>query len=238
MEKAFVRILTLYGIIFGILSLSVNAQEEIAADEVLSIHGYGIDFKVGYQSLYGELGNEFSNQVLFGIEFAYLKNERFYSLGIDIGTGKIEKDRRLTTDYVWEKNEKAEYVSAELVFGKRYPVNRKGTIAPFFSLGFSFIGESYGAREKKGIEDNSKASDGLGSSFSPGVGVLYDITLKTRIKSGFIFGKPYKEQGSWLLRIKSGFRFLNFNDVEPAASGGMLYVSVGIAGIGRRVKKK
>lgn len=238
MEKAFVRILTLYGIIFGVLSLSVNAQEEIAADEVLSKHGYGIDLVLGHQSFFGDFGNEFSNQVLFGIGFAYLRNESFYSLGIDIGTGKIEKDRRLTADYVWEKNEKAEFVSAELIFGKRYPFNKRGTIAPFFSLGFSFMGESYGAREDKGIEDDSKASKGLGSSFSPGVGALYDIRLKMITRSGSIFGKSYKEQGSWLLRIKSGFRFLNFNDVEPAASGGILYVSVGIAGIGRRVKKK
>lgn len=238
MTKAFIQVLTICGLIIGILSFNVSAQEEIAADEVLSKHGYGIDLRLGYQLFYRDLSNEFTNQVLFGVEFAYLRDERFYSFGIDIGTGKIKRDRRLTLDYTWEKDEKAEYVSAELVFGKRYPFNKRGTIAPFFSLGFSFMGESYGAREEKGVEDDSKISKGLGSSFSPGFGALYDFRLKTTTRSGSFFGKSYKEQGSWFLRIKSGFRFLNFNDVEPSAGGGMLYLSVGITGIGRKVKKK
>lgn len=204
-------------------------RQYIRYEMVTSKWGYGFEFFSGYGLATGNLYNSFHSHVPLGVAFDVLyKNWTLY-LRDYIGIGSTHADIAVKGT-VWPNATKANTMIPEATLGYMLPIKGKLHLSPFAGVGGLILSPT----ESQKDESYYKQVGELGR-FAEIAGVNLDIKLgKT---SGGYPMAMYNEEGFWFLRIRYGYVMTNLGKLYPGLSGNMHYLTIGIGGQGRRIKR-
>jgi len=191
--------------------------------------GYGFEFFSGYGLGTGNLYNNFHGHVPLGVAFDVLyKNWTLY-LRDYIGIGSTYSDIAVNGT-VWPKSTKANTCIPEASLGYTLPLKSKLHISPFAGIGGLLLSPT----ESQKDESYYKQTSNLGS-FAWIAGLNVDIKLGKKNET-----YPFvatNEEAFWFLRIRYGYVMSNLANMYPGLSGNMHYLTIGIGGIGHRIKR-
>jgi len=191
--------------------------------------GYGFEFFSGYGLATGNLYNSFHGHVPIGVAFDVLyKNWTLY-LRDYIGIGTTHRDISVHGT-VWPSATKANTMVPEATLGYMLPIKSRLHISPFAGVGGLLLSPT----ESQKSESYYKQVGEL-DNFAWITGVNMDIKLGKNKGNYAIVS--YNEEAFWFLRIRYGYVMSNINKLYPGLSGNMHYLTIGIGGQGRRVKR-
>lgn len=204
-------------------------RKHIRYQFVPSKWGFVFEFFSGYGILTKELKNTFTNPVPIGIAFDIYYKKFALFLRDYIGFSKTKT--ALPYNYgVWEKGSQVRVFLPEASLGYVVLDNKFTKITPFAGYaGTGFLPTDNDVDENP---DLKRAGLKITNTFTAGINV--DIKLgksKTQMVS-------YNEESYWFLRLRYGYNLPQFQNRYNGYEGAMHYITVGIGGFGRAIKRK
>lgn len=204
-------------------------RKYIRFEFVPSKWGFVFEFFSGYGILTKELNNTFFNPVPIGIAFdVYYKKFGFF-LRDYIGFSKTKKDVPYNNG-IWEKGSQVRVFLPEASLGYVVLDNKIAKITPF--AGFS--GTAFLATDNDEEKNPELKKAGLKFTNTYTAGVNLDIKLGTS-KTEMV---SFNEESYWFLRLRYGYNLPQFQKRYNGYNGAMHYITVGIGGFGRAIKRK
>ena len=204
-------------------------RQNIRYEFVPSKWAFVFEFFSGYGILNEELKNTFTNPVPIGIAFdVYYKNVALF-LRNYIGFSKTKTDIPYNNG-IWEREKQARVYLPEASLGYVVMDNKIAKLTPFAG----FAGTAFLPTENDIQENKALKKAGLNFTNTYTAGINLDIKLgasKTEMVS-------YNEVGYWLLRLRYGYTQSQLQKRYDNYSGAMHYITVGIGGFGRTIKRK
>jgi len=210
---------------------SYNAfiRKHIRYEFVPSKWGFVFEFFSGYGILTGELKNTFTNPVPIGIAFDIYYKKFALFLRDYIGFSKTKTGVPYNTG-VWEKDSQVRLYLPEASLGYVIVDNKIAKLTPFAGYAGTAFLPTDNDQEKN--SDLKKAGLQFTNTFTAGMNV--DIKLG-RSKTEMVF---YNEESYWFLRLRYGYNLPQFQKRYNGYDGAMHYITVGIGGFGRAIKRK
>ncbi len=191
--------------------------------------GYAMEFFSGYGVFSGNLKNHYSNNVPMGIAFdIYYKNLVLY-LRDYIGFSSTKHDFTAYGEQ-WPENSQVRVFLPEASLGYVIHDSKHLKLAPFIGLSSTDIGPTdYDLTKAPNLKN-------------------YELKFSTTYSIGFNmdikFGKPKMamvsndlEESYWFLRIRYGYNFPQFSKSYNGFDGNMQYITIGLGGFGRKLKR-
>lgn len=190
--------------------------------------GIGFEFFGGYGILTKTLPNQYSNPVLWGIDFdIQYKKYIFYLHGL-LGHGDTRKEVSYGTS-LWEKGSQYELLLPEASVGYSILENNRFKVTPFAGISStSFIASS------ADIDKHPELKSVERSSMSYTLGFNTDIKMGSR---NFINGYGIYEQSYWFIRLRYAYIYPNFESKYSGMSGRFHYFTLGIGILARKIKR-
>ena len=188
--------------------------------------GMAFEFFSGYGIFTGTLSNNYTNNVPLGVAFdiCYKKIELY--LRDYIGFNSTKKDFDYSTG-VYEKSSSTTVFIPEASLGFAALDNDRFKLAPFAGIGGLLIAPPFAKTDKE-----PELKEVSISAFTYNLGVSFDIKFG---KKGYAF-RPKSSYG--FLRIRYGYSIPNFSKKYDEFSGGTHYITVGVGGFSRGLKRK
>ena len=147
-----------------------------------------------------------------------------------IGFSKTKVDM-LYSKGVWEKGSNATIFLPEASLGYTAMDNKHIKLAPFIGIASTGIGPSEYDQQQN--PDLKNADLGFTATYT--LGLNLDIKLK-RSKAKMVTNGP--EQSYWFLRLRYAYNLSQFENKYPGFDGNMHYLTIGIGGFGRAIKRQ
>ncbi len=187
--------------------------------------GMAFEFFSGYSVFTGTLNKSYTSNVPIGVAFDICYKRFELYLRDYIGFNSTKKD----IDYsngVYSKGSSTMVFIPEASLGFAVLENDRFKIAPFAGIGGLLISPPSGKTVKEPELDEVSIS-----AFTYNLGVSYDIKFS---KKGYSF-RPKSSYG--FLRVRYGYNIPNFSKKYDGVSGATHYVTVGIGGFSRGLKR-
>ena len=205
-------------------------REYIRLKYVPSKWGFGVEFFSGYGIFDGSLAEEYKNNVPMGVAFDLCYKDFNLYLRDYIGFSRNLNEWNYGSG-IWEKNSQVRVFLADITLGYTLLENSAFKIAPFAGIGTSGIGPTQYDLDKEPDLENVE----LDFSGTYSLGLNFDIKLG-RPKIAIVSqNKP--EDSYWFLRLRYAYNWMKFDKKFDGFNGNMHYVTVGIGGLGRTIKR-
>ena len=201
-------------------------QKHIKFQLVPKNWGMAFEFFSGYGIFTGTLSNNYTNNVPLGVAFdiCYKKIELY--LRDYIGFNSTKKDFDYSTG-IYEKGSSTMVFIPEASLGFAALDNDRFKLAPFAGIGGLLIDPPSAKTDKE-----PELKEVSISAFTYNLGVSFDIKFG---KKGYLF-RPKSSYG--FLRIRYGYSIPNFSKKYDKISGGTHYITVGVGGFSRGLKRE
>lgn len=195
---------------------------------VTSNWGYGFEFFSGYGLGTGDISKYYSNNIPFGIAFdIYYKNFALY-LRDYIGFSNTKEDINYSNG-IWEKNSQARIYVPEASVGYLAFQNNFLQLSPFLGIGATGISATENDKEEE--PDLEEVDIDFTTTYI--LGVSFDIKLK-KSKTPIV---SKVEDSFWFIRLRYSYNYTRFDKKYPDFSGNLHNITIGIGGIGRKIKR-
>lgn len=189
--------------------------------------GFAVEFFSGYGAYDGNLSKNYTNNIPLGVAFdVCYRNFELY-LRDYIGFNKTKKD----VDYsvgVWEKGSSAMVFFPEASLGYKTYENDQYKVSPFLGIGSMAITPPF-----KKTEDTPELEEvELSFTTTYMLGINFDIKLGKKHESKY---DPKTSYG--FLRIRYAYGLPQFSKKYNGMTGNMHYITIGIGGMSRGVKR-
>lgn len=209
---------------------SYFTRQYIRYKMVPSKWGLGYEFFSGYGMGTGNLHRNFSGHVPFGVAFDVMYTNWTLYLRNYIGIGSTRADIPVNGT-IWPSATKANTYIPEVSLGYVLPLKSRLQLSPFAGVGALMVSPTESQKD-----DSYYNQVGTLGSFAWMTGLNMDIRLG-KYRSGYPM-VSYNEQAFWILRIRYGYVASGLAKQYPGLSGNMHYITVGIGGVGRQVKRE
>jgi len=188
--------------------------------------GMAFEFFSGFGIFTGTLNKNYTNNVPLGIAFDICYKRFELYLRDYIGFNSTKKD----FDYskgVYEKGSSTMVFIPEASMGFVVLENDRFKLAPFAGIGGLHICPPLGKTDKE-----SELNEVSISAFTYNLGVSIDLKFG---KNGYSF-RPKSSYG--FLRVRYGYSIPNFSKKYDEISGGTHYITIGVGGFSRGLKRE
>ena len=188
--------------------------------------GMAFEFFSGFGIFTGTLNKNYTNNVPLGIAFDICYKRFELYLRDYIGFNSTKKD----FDYskgVYEKGSSTMVFIPEASMGFAVLENDRFKLAPFAGIGGLHICPPLGKTDKE-----SELNEVSISAFTYNLGVSIDLKFG---KNGYSF-RPKSSYG--FLRVRYGYSIPNFSKKYDEISGGTHYITIGVGGFSRGLKRE
>lgn len=191
---------------------------------------FAFEFFSGYGMFTDDLSAHFENNVPIGIDFdVYYKKFVLY-LRDYIGFSHT-KDSLTFRGNVWRNNSQARVFLPEATFGYVAFENNALLVAPFTGIGSTAVSPTDNDTEKYPEYDDV----GLDFTTTYVFGVNIDVKLG-QSRRAIVTNGP--EHAYTFIRIRYGYALPQFNWKYTGYTGDFHYITIGIGGFGRKLKRK
>ncbi len=189
----------------------------------------GITFEVfsGYSIFNGQLSNNYTNSIPYGVAFdiSYRKVELF--LRDYIGFNKTKKDINYSVG-TWEKDSRNLVFQPEVSVGYAVYDNEKLKLSPFAGIGsMKITPTTYDLNKNPELKELS-----LGYTTTYILGFNFDFKFRSKTVSEY---KPSRTNG--FIRIRYGYSIPDFEKKYDGMTGNMHYITIGFGAMGRGLKR-
>ena len=188
--------------------------------------GMAFEFFSGYGIFTETLSNNYTNNIPIGIAFDICYKRFELYLRDYIGFNKTKKDFVYSTG-VYEKGSSTMVFLPEASLGFAALDNDRFKLAPFAGIGGLHICPPFGKTDKE-----PELNEVSISAFTYNLGVSFDIKFG---KKGYSF-RPKSSYG--FLRVRYGYSIPNFSKKYDEISGGTHYITIGVGGFSRGLKRE
>ncbi|HEY5391854.1 MAG TPA: hypothetical protein VIJ57_07060 [Hanamia sp.] len=204
-------------------------RKYIRAEYVPSKWGFVFEFFSGYDILTKELKDHFTNAVPIGVAFDIYYKKWALFLRDHIGLNKTSIDIPYNNG-VWEKGSQVRVYLPEASVGYVALENKILKLTPF--AGISSTDFSPTTVDQNSNSNLKNAELKFTTTWSAGLNV--DIKIG-RSKTPMV---SYNEESYWFLRVRYGYNLPQFQNKYDGYSGAIHYITVGVGGFGRAIKRK
>ncbi len=192
--------------------------------------GFAFEFFSGYGILTGSLSESYNNNVPMGVAFDIGYRNLVLYLRDYIGFSRTRTDMDYGAEGTWEKDSQVRLFLPEASLGYVVLDRDHLKMAPFVGIAGTMIGPTqYDQNKEPGLE----AMDI--SAFSYAVGLNLDIKLR---RSGIPMVSRGPEYNFWFLRFRYAYTMPRFEQKYEAFGGNMHYLTIGMGGFGKRIKRE
>jgi len=188
--------------------------------------GMAFEFFSGYGIFTETLSNNYTNNIPIGIAFDICYKRFELYLRDYIGFNKTKKDFVYSTG-VYEKGSSTMVFLPEASLGFAALDNDRFKLAPFVGIGGLHICPPFGKTDKE-----PELNEVSIYAFTYNLGVSFDIKFG---KKGYSF-RPKSSYG--FLRVRYGYSIPNFSKKYDEISGGTHYITIGVGGFSRGLKRE
>ena len=204
-------------------------RKYIRYEFVHSKWGFAFEFFSGYGILTKELKSTFSNPVPIGVAFDIYYKKFGLFLRDYIGFSKTKTGVPYNNG-IWEKGSQVRVYLPEASLGYVILDNKIARVTPFAG----FAGTGFLPTDNDGDKNPDLKKAGLKFTNTYVGGFNLDIKLgqsKTEMVS-------FNEESFWFIRLRYGYSLPRFQKRYNGYDGAMHYITVGIGGFGRAIKRK
>ncbi len=192
--------------------------------------GFGFEFFSGYSLFTENLETRYKNQISIGVAFDVQYKRVILYLRDYIGLTKTKEDFPYDTG-VWEKGSQARVYMSEASLGYVTIDNKYLKVVPFAGIASTDIAATEVDLTKK--PDLDKVELEFTTTYAVGLNV--DIKLG-RSKMPIVSFEA--EQNYLFLRLRYAYCMPQFEKNYDGVSGNMHYLTIGIGGFGRKIKRE
>lgn len=210
-------------------SFAPFVQRYIRYEFVHSKWGFTFEFFSGYGVLNKELESYFTNPVPIGIDFDIYYQKVALFLRDYIGFSKTKLDIPYTNG-TWKKGSQVRVFLPEASLGYVALDNKIFKVTPFAGIsGTDFSPTEYDIQNDHNLR---KAEIEFTTTYTAGLNV--DIKMG-KTNSNMV---SFREESYWFLRIRYGYNWPQFKNKYNRFDGTMQYITIGVGGFGRAIKRK
>jgi hypothetical protein len=192
--------------------------------------GFGFDFFSGFGTFTGGLQNDFGKHIPVGVAFDIQYRNFVLYLRDYIGIGKM-RDSISIGSTIWEKGSTINIFIPEASIGYVVHDGNHFKIAPYAGIAATLLTPTEAA-----IDDHPEYKNISRSATTYAIGMNVDLKLgKPKSKVHMVSAGP--EDAFWFLRIRYGYGIPQFDKKYENFSGNVHYISVGLGGFGRKLKR-
>lgn len=191
--------------------------------------GFAYEFFSGYGFFSGNLKNHYSDNVPMGIDFDVCYKKFVLYLRDYLGFSNTKHDSNEQGE-LWPKNSQVQVCLPEASLGYVIHDSKHFRLAPFMGISSTDIAPTEYDLERV---PNLKYYE-----------LKFSTTYSIGFNMDFKFGKPKMaiitpgpQESNWFLRIRYGYNFPQFSKSYPGFDGDMQYITIGLGGFGRKIKR-
>lgn len=210
-------------------SFAPFVRNNVRYEFVPSKWGFTFEFFSGYGIFNKELQQHFTNPIPIGVAFDIYYKKTALFLRDYIGFSKTKTDIG-DQENVWKKNSQARVFLPEASLGYVALENKFLKVTPFAGIAGTDITPTEYDKEHN---PNLKKA-----------GLKFTTTYATGINLDIKMGKTnatmvsFSEESYWFLRIRYGYTWPQFKNKYGEFDGTMQYITIGVGGFGRAIKRK
>jgi hypothetical protein len=202
-------------------SLNIELQDEYLPEKYKAIGG---NIFLGYGMLNGNISNYFTNPTFIGINVDFHRQRLVIQIDDYIGFGKVKKTMEFPDDLEWSKNKAALHFMLGGNLGYTLLNSESFKFVPLAGIGFDLLSSTF-----LGSSENQE-----NEPFLP----YYKLGCYLDIKSLRLFRNNYSfnyDESYTCVRLSFGVNSpIGKPKYDEFYSGGMVYFTIGMGGLGRQ----
>ena len=204
-------------------------RRNLLREVVYADWGLAVECFSGYGAFTNQLPTHFKNTVPIGIAFDVAYKNFVLYLRDFIGFSRT-KDTLVFPEGIWKKGMQARVYLPEASVGYAVMDNHRLKLAPFVGIASTSISPTEHDQNKNLV------NDGVELKFTTAYVAGLNLDFKFGHPDAFAFNTKTR-QSYWFLRVRYAYSWAQFDKKYTGFSGNLHYLTIGVGGFGRTVKR-